>query len=245
MIKRTWLGGYQGTETMPEDFTKMYYAEVQNDIPKINNIGEDPNYQGYFDGASSSQIHSIKEGADLGIRNIIKCTINGHEVDSEIVSPETGSFKISSSRSGYVKLTYLPYVNAVYFDQQNLSAYIAPIRVRLVPFRKEFIDQMLTSINSICEELQIPKSKFSIEPQTGNPIEYDSSIGVDSTVPIRKQLFTEIVKQVAYLNDYIISNPAIDASILPTDLSTYRYSYINAYVIRRIREEINIIEGAI
>ena len=247
MAKTTWSGGQTSIESMGANMTNLLYTEVRNEIPIIRITGGGENTNGYYDGASSGSTHTIPNGSNVGIRKILKCTINGKEVDAAIGNEFNGTFQITSTIVGFVKLTYLPKIDAIYFNQDGIASINTPFITRNVSFNKVMIGEILYALNKICDEIPVPRRKYSISQNIANPIEYttNDSSGILSNVPITKKLWLEIMTHVEYLNAYVINSAEISADLLQTIFPSYTSKFININIVSLIRQEINSIEGTL
>jgi hypothetical protein len=245
MDKTIWTGGKFGNEPMPTGITSMYYSEIYNAIP-ITDVGGANDSSGYFDGDTNKILQVNKGFRDLlveGEYNGIKCTVGGVPVDIVPVSQSDGKFRISDSVVGFAKVTYLPLVDTLYFSEPDSSIYIEPVRKRLVKATKVHVEEILGSLNDICDYLQIPKRKYSIQEFTGNAEIFTGSISENT--PLVLDLFKEIRTHIIDLNGYVITNTNIAADVSPISLQEYNFNTVNAYMFELFRIEINAIEVSI
>jgi hypothetical protein len=254
MLKTIWTGGKFGTENMPEATVSLYYSEIYKETPKVmieDNISNPltPVNTGFYDGTIpnvTDYVHQTKMGflhSETNSNLNMVCTINGTVVPVVNVSPSTGKFKVTSTLSGYMKVTYLPYSEGLYFSKVNPANYSTPMRVRGSIIRKEHIGEILNALNGICNELQIPTRNYSIEPFTGNPIAYNHADGVSTNTPLTVQLFQEITDHINYLSNYVAT---IESTFIRLDdLGAYPYDTINTERIELFRFNINEIEAGI
>lgn len=241
MVKTQWTGSDTGEVTLPTGIVSMFYNQFYNVIPTMDIAGTN-NSDGFFNG-NPAHIHRVPFGYTSGK---LICTVAGESVSVSPVDVANGTFTISSTSTGYTKCTYIPYNDAIKYVEVSQNEYFIPIRKRLTRTRKEHIAELLNALNSICNQIQVPIRRYSIGPFDAAPLFYEGSLSVN--VPITAQLFQEIKEHIVYLNNYVVDNANILASInflSAGDLEDYSSETINASSIERYRLEINNIEGEI
>lgn len=241
-----WSGGRSGNETMPSSIVSVYYTEINREVPNLfyDKVGGSLYPYGYYVGPASAPyeehitLYPYRE-------NTLSATINGVSITIEEVSPSTGVFKIPQEVSGWVRVSYMPYDEEVYYAQADLNTMpLSPARHRLIPTNRDHLNEIIIALNNIAIRLQTIQRELSISSYTGIPIRYvTGDIGIEPATPVITQLYQEIGEYIIFLYNYALTSE--NTPIVPDDSFSYTASHVSADTIENFRRDINILEAAL
>lgn len=235
MAQTKWSGGKTGLEQMPLGNPSMFYIEINREVPNLHVIPSKPYLpNGLYDG-TTSDIHETRTLYRIGT---LQCWINNVEVSVTEVS--SSYFKIDSSVSGYVRVSYLPAYDSVYFSSTPQYA-DTPIQIWAVPSSRTHIQEIIDALNNISQFLGTKRRRYSINEFNGRPTEGADKLREDS--PFMIPVFNEIQDQIVYLYNYAISS--LEVGVVTPEYALYNYKTASATRIQQYRSDINALEQAI
>lgn len=238
-----WIGGRTGIEVMPEGYTTLYYTEINREVPRLYNQNGTSMYDyGWFNGSTGPTYPEHFTIYPYRPETLV-VTVNGTVVNINETSPNSNVFTINSALSGWVRVSYLPYQDSLYYKKTARSLSLSPSRSRLAPTSREIMNEILYAIDALSVRIGTFRERFSIENYTGFPIEFNSNIGITPKTPFNTQLLQEISDNIVILFNYALS--AHGAAVVPGTPTTYAAKRMVADTIRNFRSDINTLESAL
>jgi len=244
MAITSWKGGKTGNETMPEGTTSMYYTEIYREIPNLySTYPAPPHGIGYYQGIAVPPYDEHTTKLAYKEESLI-VEINGTVAEIDETGPSSGTFKITSNLSGYVRVKYLPYDTAKYFKKNTITNIVnTPFRSIVIPSKRIHLNEIIEAINSVADRIGTARRRFSTAGFTGYPTKYVSGVGVEPNTPVLEQLLTEIGEHLIYLYNYALVS--LSLPVVPESQFTYDYKHVTSNTIQQFREDINILENAL